>query len=127
MEKKSTNFFTRRLKAFVYAFKGLVILIRTEDSIKVHFFVTVIAIIMGFFFNINPTEWILQLLAIGLVIVTESLNTAIEKIADYINPNFHLKIGEIKDIAAGAVIFAALIAVIIGVIIYIPKIMMLIS
>ena len=69
----------------------------------------------------HTTEWILQLLSIGLVLSIEGLNTAVEKVADFIHPEYHEKIGDIKDVAAGAVTFAALIAAIIGLIIYIPK------
>lgn len=78
--------------------------------------------IAGFIFQISTTEWILQLLAIGLVMTAEALNTAIEKLTDYIQPEYDKKIGFIKDIAAGAPAIAAIIAVIIGVLIYLPKI-----
>lgn len=83
-------------------------------------FLTALVTAMGFYFDINPTQWMFQLFAIGLVLTAEGLNSAIEAIADFIHPDFHLKIGHIKDIAAGAVFFAAVIASIIGLIIYIP-------
>ena len=73
-----------------------------------------------FYFQITPVEWAIQLFAIGLVLSIEGLNTAIEEIANFVHPDFHHKIGYIKDVAAGAVFFAALIAVIIAAIIYIP-------
>ncbi|HET8855653.1 MAG TPA: diacylglycerol kinase family protein, partial [Salinimicrobium sp.] len=66
--------------------------------------------------------WMFQLLSIGLIMTAEGLNTALEKIADFVHPDLHTKIGYIKDVAAGAVFFAAVIAVIIGVIIYFPYI-----
>ena len=69
----------------------------------------------------STVEWILQFLAIGLVLVAESANTAIEKLADFIHKDYHKDIGFIKDVAAGAPAFAAIIAVIIAVIIYLPK------
>lgn len=78
--------------------------------------------ILGFFMQITTTEWLFQTLAIGLVMSVEGINTAVEKIADFIHPNYNEKIGFIKDIAAGAVFFAALTAIAIGLIIYIPKI-----
>ena len=77
--------------------------------------------IVGFYMHITTTEWLFQTLAIGLVMSVEGINTAVEKIADFIHPNFHERIGFIKDIAAGAVFFAALTAVAIGLIIYVPK------
>ena len=67
----------------------------------------------------------LQILAIGLVLAIEGLNTAAEKISDFIHPEYHQKIGFIKDIASGAVFFAAMAAIAIGAIIYYPKIVML--
>ncbi len=76
--------------------------------------------IAGFYFDISKTEWLFQTMAIGLVMSTEGLNTAVEKVADFIHPNYHERIGFIKDIAAGAVFFAAMTAIAIGLIIYIP-------
>ena len=111
----------KRLKGAKYATKGAFLLLRHEASIQVQ---TVIAIIMtfaGFYFEISHTEWMLQILAIGLVISIEGVNTAAEEIADFVHPDFHNKIGFIKDVAAGAVFFAAISAIIIGCIIYIPK------
>ena len=97
----------------------------TEDSIKAQLFFAIIAIFLGFYFDISPTEWMIQFLVIGLVLVSESLNTAIEKIADFVHPDYHKKIGFIKDIAAGGPSFAAIISLIIFSIIYIPKISLL--
>lgn len=116
------RFITNRIKAFKYAFKGAYLLIRNEPSVQVQFLIAILVTGAGFFFNITTTEWVLQLLAIGLVISVEGLNTAVEKIADFIHPDFHNKIGIIKDVAAGAVAFAAIIAAIIGFIIYTPYI-----
>jgi len=121
------NFIKGRLKAFVYAFKGLKILISSEDSFKAQFFIGLFAILLGFIFKISETEWMIQLLTIGLVLVAEALNTGIEKIADFIHPDYHKKIEVLKDIAAGAALIAAIIAVIIGCIIYIPRITVLFS
>lgn len=123
MNNAKDNFIVNRLKAFKYAFKGAWLLIRKEPSIKVQFTCAVIVTILGFILNISATEWVVQLLAIGLVLAVEGLNTAVEKIADFIHPEYHEKIGDIKDVAAGAVTFAALIAAIIGLIIYIPKLL----
>ena len=76
--------------------------------------------LISFYFEISKTDWLFQTLAIGLVLAIESLNTAVEKIADFIHPDYHERIGFIKDIAAGAVFFAALTAITIGCIIYFP-------
>lgn len=118
--KKDNRFVSGRLKSLVFAFKGAVKLITTEHSVMVQFSTAIILTIAGFYFGISATEWLFQTLAIGLVLSVEGLNTAVEKIADFIHPDYHQKIGFIKDIAAGAVFFAAITAIIIGSIIYIP-------
>ena len=118
--QKDNTFFTGRLKSVSYAFKGALKLISTEHSVIVQFSIGILMCIAGFYFGISKTEWLFQTLAIGLVMSIEGLNTAVEKIADFIHPNYHERIGFIKDIAAGAVFFAALTAVAIGLIIYVP-------
>jgi len=119
--QKDNTFFTGRLKSLVFAFKGAIKLITTEHSIMVQSFLAVLMIFAGFYFQISHEEWLFQTLAIGLVISIEGLNTAVEKVADFIHPEFHQKIGFIKDIAAGAVFFAAMTAMAIGLMIYLPK------
>lgn len=119
--EKDNTFFTGRLKSVRYAFMGAVKLITTEHSVMVQTCIGVLMVIAGFYFDISATEWMFQTLAIGLVLGIESLNTAVEKVADFIHPEYHEKIGFIKDIAAGAVFFAAMTAIAIGCIIYIPK------
>lgn len=120
---KSKSFLKKRLKGFVYAIKGALILIKKEQSIQAQLFITLLVIAAGFYFEITATEWMFQLLAIGLVLSVEGLNTAVEEIANFVHPDFHNKIGLIKDIAAGAVFFAAVIAVVIAMIIYVPYVL----
>src|SRR3970040_3058122 len=104
--QKDNTFFTGRLKSVTYAFKGAVKLITTEHSVMVQFSIGILISIAGFYYGISKTEWLFQTLAIGLVMSIEGLNTAIEKIADFIHPSYHEKIGFIKDISAGTVFFA---------------------
>ena len=118
--QKDNSLLTGRLKSVTYAFKGAVKLITTEHSVMVQFSIGILMSIAGFYFGITKTEWLFQTFAIGLVMSIEGLNTAVEKMADFIHPNYHERIGFIKDIAAGAVFFAALTAIAIGLIIYIP-------
>ncbi len=121
------SFVTGRLKSLTFALKGAVKLITTEHSIMVQTSIGVLITIAGFYFNISKEEWMFQILALGLVLGVEGLNTAVEKVADFIHPEYHQKIGFIKDIAAGAVFFAAMTSIAIACIIYIPKIELLIS
>lgn len=118
--QKDTSFISGRFKSLGFAAKGAFKLITTEHSVMVQFTVAVLLIIAGFYFEISHEDWLVQTLAIGLVLGIEGLNTAVEKIADFVHPEFHEKIGFIKDIAAGAVFFAALTAIAVGCIIYIP-------
>ena len=118
--EKDETLFTGRLKSMVFALKGTFKLITTEHSVMVQSSLAVLMTIAGFYFGINRMEWMMQILVFGLVLSVEGLNTAVEKIADFIHPNYHERIGFIKDIAAGAVFFAALTAIAIGCIIYFP-------
>lgn len=119
---KKDSFIVNRLKSVRYAFKGALLLLKTEASIKIQFVIAIAVTLAGFYYNISLTEWVIQLLCIGIVMSIEGVNTAIEAIADFIHPEHHNKIGLIKDIAAGAVFIASFFAIIIGFIIYIPKI-----
>ena len=119
--EKDETFFTGRFKSMGFALKGAIKLITTEHSVIVQSSIAVLLIIAGFYFGISKEEWMFQTLAIGLVLSVEGLNTAVEKIADFIHPDYHERIGFIKDIAAGAVFFAAMTAIAIGCIIYFPK------
>ena len=119
--QKDNSFISGRLKSVTFAVKGAVKLITTEHSVMVQFSIGILMSIAVFYCNITQTEWLFQTLAIGFVMSIEGLNTAVEKIADFIHPNYHKRIGFIKDIAAGAVLFAAITAIAIGLIIYVPK------
>ena len=112
--KKDTNFISGRIKSVQFAVYGAYKLITTEHSIMAQTSIGVLLTTAGFWFGISKTEWLFQTLAFGLVLSIEGLNTAIEKMADFVHPDFHEKIGFIKDIAAGAVFFAAMTAICIG-------------
>ena len=110
------------IKRIGYAYRGAWFLVRTESSIQVQVVIAIVMTVAGFYFEISPTEWILQIFAIALVLGIEGVNTAVEKMSDYIQPEFDEKIGFIKDISAGAVMLVSLAASIVGLIIYVPKI-----
>lgn len=116
------RFVSGRIKSIGFAVKGAYKLVSTEHSVMVQFSIMILMVFAGFYFHISREEWMLQILAFGLVLAIEGLNTAVEKIADFIHPEFHNRIGFIKDIAAGAVLFAAFSAIAVGALIYVPKI-----
>lgn len=118
--EKDERFFSGRLKSMKFALTGAYKLASTEHSVISQIAIGILITIAGFYFEISKTEWLFQTLAIGFVLSIEGLNTAVEKIADFIHPDYHERIGFIKDIAAGAVFFAALTAIVIAAIIYIP-------
>jgi diacylglycerol kinase (ATP) len=120
--QRDKTFFTGRFKSMGFALKGAIKLVTTEHSVMVQTTIGALMVIAGFYFHISHEEWLIQTLAIGLVLGIEGLNTAVEKVADFIHPEYHERIGFIKDIAAGAVFFAAMTAIAIACIIYIPKI-----
>jgi len=121
MNNQQDGFVKGRIKSLKFALKGLWLLITTEHSIMVQMTLAAVMTFVGWWLDISKTEWLFQILAIGLVLVAESLNTAVEKLCDFIHPEYNKKIGFIKDVAAGAVSFAAITAIIIGLFIYLPK------
>lgn len=116
------SFLVNRIKSIGFALKGAFLLIRTEASIKIQIFIAIVMTAAGFYFEISNIEWILQIFAIALVLGIEGMNTAVEKISDFVQPEFDVKIGFIKDISAGAVMLVSIASAIIGLIIYLPKI-----
>lgn len=120
--KKEESLFVNRLKSIGFAFNGALHLLKTEKSIQLQVIIGIVMTFLGFYFELTKTEWIIQCLTIGVIIGIEGVNTAIEEMADFIHPEKHTKIGLIKDMSAGAVFLFAIIAIIIGIMIYFPKI-----
>lgn len=110
------------MKRFKYAFKGIFFAFTTQTNINIHIIISVLVIIAGFIFKINRVEWLFIIFAIGLVLSAELFNTAIETLVDLVSPDYNQKAGQVKDVAAGAVLIAAFISVIIGLIVFLPKI-----
>ena len=108
--------------SFKYAFEGIAEAWKTEQNLKIHFAIMALVIIAGFMFKISAMEWIVCLLLFAIVISLELINTAIETTVDIAMPDINEKAKYAKDIAAGAVLFSAMISVIIGLIIFLPKI-----
>ena len=108
--------------SFKYAFEGIQEAWKTEQNLKIHFVIMALVIIAGFIFKISAMEWIVCLLLFAIVISLELINTAIETTVDIAMPDINEKAKYAKDIAAGAVLFSAIISVIVGLIIFLPKI-----
>ena len=112
-----------RIASFRYAFNGLKILIKEEHNARIHLFAAVCVLIAGIVFKISTREWLVLIFCIGWVIALELINSAIENTADFISKEKSETIKKIKDLSAGAVLVAAIASAVIGLIIFLPKIM----
>ena len=119
--KKSANLFA----SFGHAFDGFLHCIKHERNIRIHLCMGILALLLGFVFEISHGEFLVLFLLIGAVIISEMMNTAIENLVDLVTEEFHPLAKIIKDITAGAVLFSCLIAVCIGLMIFIPHILAL--
>ena len=111
-----------RIKSFGFAFKGIQTFIKTQHNSWIHCVASILVLFLGYFLKVTINEWCMLIFSIAIVVISEMLNTAIEFICDFISPQIHPQIKKIKDIAAGAVLVAVFAAVIIGTIIFLPKI-----
>lgn len=107
-------------KGFEYAFHGLIYLIRKERNFKVHLIALLMVIFAGFLFQIQRSEWLIILLISALVLALEAINTAIERLCDLYSTDLNPQIKLIKDLAAGAVLIAAIFALVIALVIFYP-------
>lgn len=123
--KKEKFEIKRRIKSVKNAFRGLYYIIKKEHNFRIHLIVSVFVILLGVAFQLAFIEWTILVLTIGFVIILEIINTSIEKICDFIEPNFNNQIGLIKDISAAVVLISSFISILIGLIIFIPKIEMI--
>ncbi len=122
-KKKDSRFsIGSRLLSFKYALSGIKSFFQSEHNAIIHLVATLVVISLSIIYKVDKYEAIALLFAVAFVWVTELLNTAIEKLADFVSPNYHPKIKFIKDVAAAAVLIAAMVALIVGGIIFIPKI-----
>lgn len=111
----------RLIKSFGYALSGIAYTIKTQMNFRIHLVAILMVVLAGWYFHLSANEWLWIIFTIGLVLVTELLNTAIEILVDLVSPDFNIQAGRVKDVAAGAVVIAAIISVVIGSIIFIPK------
>lgn len=112
----------KRIQSFRYAFNGLADVIRTQANMRIHLAATAIVLPAAWLFNISPGEWLALILVIGLVLAAETLNTAMEYLADLASPHRHPLAGKAKDAAAAAVLLCAFTAIAVGAVIFLPRI-----
>lgn len=117
----------RLKKSFGYAFKGIDDVVSNEPNMKIHVSVAILVVIMSFLLKISMIEWIILVLLIGLVLAAEVINTTIENLVDMYTKDYNERAKVVKDTAAGTVLILAITAVIIGLMIFVPKIILVLE
>jgi len=123
MQEKKRFSIVARIKSANHAWRGIGILFKTSHNARLGLALSLLVIYLGFEFSISNIEWMLLVFAIGLVFVAEAINSAIEIDMDLTSPEYHPYARDTKDVAAGAVLLAVILAVIIGAIIFLPKLL----
>lgn len=117
------SYFKKRILSFNYAFEGIKTLFSETPNALIHLVAAIMAITMGFLFSVSTDEWLAIIIVIGMVFAMEAINTAVETLSDFAcKEEIHPRIKKVKDLAAGGVLFAAIAAFGVGVIIFLPKI-----
>lgn len=112
------------INSFKYAIQGFFMSFRKERNMKIHIFIMIAVIILGFILKISKIEWIICIILFGIVIAGEMFNTAIETTVDIAMPQKNPKAKIAKDVSAGGVLILAITSVVIGCMIFMPKIML---
>jgi diacylglycerol kinase (ATP) len=117
--------FKKQLKSFTFAWKGILTCAGHEQNITFHILAAIVVIAAGYFFGISHVEWMVVMLCIGMVIAAELFNSAIERLVDLVSPQWNKIAGEVKDIAAGAVLVTAIAAAVVGLMVFLPYVLAL--
>lgn len=112
----------KQLQTFKHAINGIFYVFKKEQNFKIHIIATILVIIAGIIFSVDKTEWMMIIIAISLVTASEIINSAIEYLCDFVSPEYNEKIKHIKDTSAGAVLVSAIGAFVLGLIVFVPKI-----
>lgn len=110
-------------KSFMYAFEGIRTALKEEPNFRIHFAISFVALILAYILKLTKVEWLILLTTIFLVLVLELINTTLEALVDIVSPETHPKAKIAKDVAAAAVLLSAIFAVIVGAVLFFPKIL----
>lgn len=124
MEKDKFSW-RKRLKSFRYAFRGIVWMVKNEHNAWIHLSVAACVAIAGVVFGLSSAEWIAVIIVSGTVLAAEAANSAVEAVCNLVSPGYNELVKRAKDLAAGAVLLAAIAAALVGLIIFVPKILTL--
>jgi len=126
-EEKKAWSIVKRAQSFTHAFRGMYVFVRTtENFLVIHLPIYIILVILGFYFHISSFEWISLVFTIGFMLISEVFNTAFEIDIDLTSPEYHPYARDTKDVAAAAVVLSGFLAVIVSLIIFLPKILIMI-
>lgn len=125
-EKKAFSI-VKRAQSFKHAFRGIRVFVQTQHNAWVQIFFLCVVVVLGYVLSVSSIEWMMLVFSIGLVLCMEAINTAIEFDIDLTSPQYHPFARDTKDVAAGAVLISTIVAVIVGLIVFIPKILVLIK
>ena len=113
----------KRVNSFRYAFRGIARVFHTQRNMQIHVIIALLVIVAGIWFQLRIAEWLFIVLAMGFVFSAEIFNSAVEELVNLVSPGYNEKAGRVKDMAAGAVLIAAITAAIIGLFIFVPHLM----
>ncbi len=114
------KFLERRFYSFKYAFKGLLLVLKTEENIRIHMVISAIVLLLAAYLKVSPTDWVFLIIAVFMVTSAEVFNTSIEHLGDAVTKEKNKYIGAAKDVAAAAVLISSVGAVVIGLIVLLP-------
>ncbi|MFA9388222.1 MAG: diacylglycerol kinase family protein [Prolixibacteraceae bacterium] len=114
----------KRIQSFRFAFRGIGLVLRYEHNAWIHLFATIVVIGFGLWLKISRPEWLFLILCIGMVFMAEGFNTAIEHLSNAVTREENSSIKKAKDVAAGAVLMAAIVSASIGLLIFIPHLLL---
>lgn len=121
------GFYNKLIKSFAHASHGIIYLFKSQANARIELFIALLVLCAGILFRVSRFEWLIILTMIALVLALEGINTAIEILCDKLHPAADPKIKNVKDAAAGAVLIVAVISVIVGFIIFVPKFISLVT
>ncbi len=111
-----------RVKSFGYAFRGIGLLFKGQINIRIQLVAAILAVLLGILFGLNRIEWMAVILSIVTVLGAEVINTSIERLTDFVSPEFNIEAGKVKDLAAAAVLIVSIGALVVGIIVFLPPI-----
>lgn len=125
MKEQEKFSIAKRLKSFTYAFNGLRVLFKEEHNSRIHLFATICVVVAGILLKLSVLEWVAVAFAVGLVFSGEIFNSAIEDLSDVVCPEQDERIKKVKDLSAAAVLVNAITAAVVGLLVFLPKLIAL--